>query len=82
MDGVIAANKNNIICFSENSLLTDNGEESLYHSNQIYIGRILTEKNHADADTYWHYTKKEWNELNKRFNLLQSRELKKAKSKS
>ena len=68
MDGVIAVNNNNIICFHENSLWDNKGEDSLYHSVEgIYIGQILTEKNHRNADTYWHYTKKEWDKMNNAF---------------
>ena len=55
-DGVIAVNKNNIFCFRENSLRDDKGEDSLCQSDKgIYIGQILTEKNHGEADTYWRY---------------------------
>ena len=44
MDGVIAASKNHIVCFDENSL-RDNEGDSLYRSDDgIYIGQILTEK--------------------------------------
>lgn len=67
-DGVIAANKNNIVCFHDNSLRDNNGEDSLYH---IFINQILSEKNHATADRYWAYTKKEWGKLNKEFSLIQ-----------
>jgi hypothetical protein len=67
VDGVIAANNNNIVCFKENSLRDKNGEDSLYDSEGIYIGQILTEKMHRNADIYWWYTKKEWTQMNKMF---------------
>lgn len=67
-DGVIAANKNNIVCFNESSLRDEKGEDSLYHSDEgIYPGQVLTEKMHENADTYWWYTKKQWIELNSKF---------------
>jgi hypothetical protein len=70
MDGVIAINKNHIVCFDEDSL-RDNEGDSLYHSNDgIYIGQILTEKNHSTADRYWSYTKKEWMRMNSEFEKL------------
>lgn len=71
LDGVIAANKNNIICFRENSLRDKNGEDSLYHSDDgVYIGQTLTEKMHRGADFYWWYSRKEWDKMNKSFEKL------------
>ncbi len=67
-DGVIAANKNNIVCFCENYLKDDSGEDRL---TDIDIGIILNEKNHSSADIYWAYTAKEWNRLNRSFNQIQ-----------
>lgn len=40
-DGVIAANKHNIVCFHESSLYDDTNEDSLYRAGEVYIGRIL-----------------------------------------
>ena len=63
IDGVIAANKNNIVCFAENSLSDSDGDRL----ENIYPGLILEEKNHRNADRYWSYTKKEWQRINKEF---------------
>jgi hypothetical protein len=71
MDGVIACNKTNIVCFHESSIQDDKGEHSLYWSNEgIPVGRILTNKNIHDADTYWWYTKKQWDSMNKEFQKI------------
>lgn len=71
LDGVIAVSKSQIICFSENSLRDDNGEDALYYLDGKYynipIGRILTDKNCGSADVYWSYTKKQWNAMNDAF---------------
>ena len=71
-DGVIAANKSNIVCFSENSLRDDRGEDALYHSDKgIYPGQILNSRNYDSADSYWWYTNKEWDKMNDSFQALQ-----------
>lgn len=67
-DGVIAANKNNIVCFNASSLRDENGEDSLYSSDDgIYVGQTLVEKMHKSAEYYWWYTKKQWVEINSKF---------------
>jgi len=64
-DGIIAANKNNIICFDESSIKDDKGEDSLYHTNpdRLCIGQILTDKNTKYTDSYWWYSKKEFEKI-------------------
>lgn len=70
-DGVVACNKNNIVCFHENSLRDNRGEDSLYWADEgINIGRVLTEKNHKNADFYWWYTRKEWDTMTIRFKKI------------
>ena len=67
-DGVIACNKNNIMCFNESSLNDDEGEDPLYQTEAgVYVGQILKEKNHSGADLYWWYTRKQWTDINKNF---------------
>ena len=71
-DGVIAANKNSIVCFHENSLSDDKGEDALYHSKDgIYPGQVLTGKNYDNADYFWWYTRTEWSRINDGFQALQ-----------
>ena len=67
-DGIIACNKNNIVCFQEKSLSDDRGEDALYWIDEgIQVGRILKNKNHQNADFYWCYSRKEWNAMTKGF---------------
>jgi hypothetical protein len=67
MDGVVIANKNNIICVDESTIRDNKGEDSLYWGSGIYIGMILSDKNINNADTFWHYSKREWDFMNKEF---------------
>lgn len=43
-----------------------------YHTKEINEGMILTNKNVEDADTYWSYSKKEWNKMNDAFQNIQN----------
>jgi hypothetical protein len=71
MDGVIACNRHNIVCFHENSLRDDKGEDSLYWADEgIPVGRILKSKNHQGADIYWSYSRKEWEKMNTGFQRI------------
>lgn len=67
MDGVILANKNNIVCVNESTIRDNNGEDALYWNSDIHIGMILSDKNIGNSDFYWSYTKKEWNSMNEAF---------------
>lgn len=73
IDGVIAASKNHIVCFDESTLSDENGDSLYFSEEGIYIGQILTEKMHRDADAYWRYSKKDWDLMNQKFIEFQNK---------
>lgn len=68
-DGVIAANKNNVVCFDGSSLRDSFGEDRLDDS-KIYIGAELSNNNYENADTFWWYNKKEFEKIVNGFKSL------------
>ena len=60
---LIIANKNYIKCIRENGVYNDNGDSM----ENINVGDVLTDKNIQDCDTFWSYTRKEWEKLDNWF---------------
>lgn len=68
LDGTICATKSNITCFVSNSLHDQNGDRI-----DPQIGEILPKKSTDQAETFWSYSKKEWEKLNKGFVKIQKK---------
>lgn len=71
LDGVICANKNQITCYIENSLY---GTLDEYHNGadvpELKIGDILPTEVTNWTETYWSYSRKQWDKMNEEFNKL------------
>jgi len=59
-DGAICATKGRITCYVENSLDVP----------ELKIGDILPKDATIWAETYWSYSRKEWEKMNEEFNKL------------
>ena len=62
LDGVIVASKSNITCLVENSIQDDEDCKI-----ECYPDLILDSKIVYKSDSFWNYSKKEWDKLNKGF---------------
>lgn len=71
LDGVICANKSRITCYRENSL---NGSLDEFYNcvplPEAKIGDILPKYATHTAETYWSYSRKQWDKMNEEFNKL------------
>lgn len=66
-DGVICATKSYIICYHENGIRDTNGEDCI----EVGVGQILTSKQLDGCDTYWQYSRKEWDKIDREFRKIQ-----------
>ena len=60
---LIIANKNHIMCINEHEVDKDDGDRM----ENIKIGDILSYENIKNCDTYWSYTRNEWEKLDNWF---------------
>jgi hypothetical protein len=65
LDGVIAATKSEITCFVSNTLHNEWGGPI-----DVRTGDILSSDTTDNAETYWSYSKKEWDKMDKSFRKL------------
>ena len=70
-DGVICVNKSTITCFIASSLqarIDDRSDGEL--GFEIKIGDLLPKETTDNAETYWSYSRKEWDKMNEAFQKL------------
>lgn len=68
LDGTICATKGTITCFCSNSLQDKDG-----HGIDPQLGEILPTYSTDKADTFWSYSRKEWENMDAEFNKLKKR---------